>query len=454
MARILNDLRLTKRNVPKAPIIIGDRQIVNSPFRILSYGPYELAIKNQILVVKLEDQIPKNFNEKDKIENFFNSNTWPQSRPFPFNQRISRFEEFFKNSKLEVLYSECKSDELTDFISHHSPYTMIILHDQSLNDTIYSNAKIQAIISGTRVQFIDFKHISKIEPYTIFNIWIQLMSKCEGTPWLLSNNADFPFVNDESLIASISFSTKYENVSYGVAHFLDTYNMKQEIIIEPDERKNANRALELSENELTKIIKRAIKWFKENKNGRKKLNLFLYKTTPLRPIEKKVIDSFISNPDDGLEEVSITHIHIKSANFGIPRLYDMENVGYAGFNYMPLQGQCIKLEPNEAEIEGFEFRGEIIISTTGLIEGLNPRGPKGTPVPLLLSIFSNKKGILDTIENQAMAMTGMDWEYTGKNYRAPFLTKYSYRLARLISYQKKELPAKMLSKVLDIRDLM
>ena len=50
-----------------------------------------------------------------------------------------------------------------------------------------------------------------------------------------------------------------------------------------------------------------------------------------------------------------------------------------------------------------------------------------------------------------MALTEMDWEYTGQTYREPFIIKYARRMGTLLLYLQNQSNFKS---NIDIRDIM
>ena len=119
---------------------------------------------------------------------------------------------------------------------------------------------------------------------------------------------------------------------------------------------------------------------------------------------------------------------------------------------MNRQGTCAGIIPEGNSIPGFRFRGDLIVGTVGVTSrGYTPGNIYGTPRPLFLAIHSTIVDPFERIKNQVMALTQMDWEYTGENYRGLFIIKYARRMAKILFYDQDQ---NSLRKYIDIRDLM
>ncbi len=331
---------------------------------------------------------------------------------------------------------------------------VVIFHSGMVDQDVYYGAKSKAIENGFRIQFIGKKHFEESDPsYVIFGIWVQLIAKCDGTPWILQNDPNKPFISNDTLIIGLSFTRDLKNnVYYGISHFLDVNNMNQEIVLTAIKPDFAGRSLVYSKDDITKILSNGLDWFNKNHSGAEVKyagRIYLYKTTPLHPQERAGIESFIDGQNKKEQAILFSHIHVKSLSFGTPRIYNLENVGYANFGYMVKKGEAISIRP-KTNAEGFARRGAVILATTGFYEKYRkPRGTLGTPMPLFLEIEANFPNALDDVERQAMAMTMLDWEHpVGLEYRNPFIIKYSRRMSKVSRHMQN------FDKAIDIRDLL
>ncbi len=441
-------------------------------YALMSLYPYEMPNKTNFVVLSLQDHgISLNNNE---IDNFLTVD----NKSFPFNSTlINKFNDFF-NSKLNFTYATCKEIELKSIASKYPNSIILIIHGGNgvgpnngrVSDEIYYLSKINAITNSSRIQYISYDHLIKYNNYVKFNLWTQLIAKCDGTPWIIDNST-IQFVDNDTIILGIAFSIVNGTIMYGVTHFIDINNMNQEVTLNYIGRPAGRGSLYLKNEELINILQQGNEILSSHKNRdlgpygnnsysgdnqikrKRRLKLFIYKTTPLHPEEKKAIESIIDNPKMlNYDFIDVTHIHIKSPDYGIPRLFDPGNTG-TYYQYMSQQGTSISIIPdNNTNMPGFGFRGELIIGTTGTFtRGNRIAGVNGTPKPLFLSIHSTIADPFNIIKNQVMALTEMDWEYTGQTYREPFIIKYARRMGTLLLYLQNQSNFKS---NIDIRDIM
>ncbi|MFG1391171.1 hypothetical protein [Acidiplasma aeolicum] len=444
-----------------------------SKYALMGLYPYEIPNKTNFVVISLQDNGISLNNEVSKFLTVDN-------RSFPFNSTsIDKFDDFF-NSKLNFTYDDYKENDLKSVASKYPNSIILIIHggmgdspnNGRVSDEIYYLSKINAITNSSRIQYISHDHLIKYNNYIKFNLWTQLIAKCDGTPWIIDNST-LQFIDNDTIILGIAFSIVNGTIMYGVTHFIDINNMNQEVTLKYIGRPAGRGSLYLKSEELINILRQGNEILSSHKNrdlghyrnnsysrdnqikGERRLKLFIYKTTPLHPEEKNAIESIIKNPKIlNYDFIDVTHIHIKSPNYGIPRLFDPDNTG-TNFQYMNKQGTSIGIIPdNNTNIPGFQFRGELIIGTTGTFKrGNGIGGTKGTPKPLFLSIHSTLADPFNIIKNQVMALTEMDWEYTGESYREPFIIKYARRMGTLLSYLQNPNQSNFKSNI-DIRDIM
>ena len=441
-------------------------------YALMRLYPYEMPNKTNFVVLSLQDHgISLNNNQIDKFLTVDN-------RSFPFNSNlINKFDDFF-NSKLNFTYATCKEIELKSVASKYPNSVILIIHGENgvgsnngrVSNEIYYLSKINAITNSARIQYISYDHLIKYNNFVKFNLWTQLIAKCDGTPWIIDNST-IQFVDNDTIILGIAFSIVNGTIMYGVTHFIDINNMNQEVTLNYIGRPAGRGSLYLKNEELINILKQGNEILSSHKNRdlgpygnnsysgdnqikrKRRLKLFIYKTTPLHPEEKKAIESIIDNPKMlNYDFIDVTHIHIKSPDYGIPRLFDPGNTG-TYYQYMSQQGTSISIIPdNNTNMPGFGFRGELIIGTTGTFtRGNRIAGVNGTPKPLFLSIHSTIADPFNIIKNQVMALTEMDWEYTGQTYREPFIIKYARRMGTLLLYLQNQSNFKS---NIDIRDIM
>lgn len=440
-----------------------------SKYSILRLYPYELPRKTAMHVVSLTDH---NVHiQRSDIDRIFTGN----NGQFPFRgAAFTKLNDIYPN--LYLTFEDAKESDLEGIADSHQDKIILAIHGGRggtpnggwVDDNIYYGSKIRAINNFSRYQFVSYDHIASNDRYQKFNLWTQLIAKSDGTPWIV-DNSNIQFTNNDTFIVGIAFSILKGIITYGVAHFIDVNNMKQEVMLRPIGREVPKGSLYLETGELENILKTGISRFRDvspnnsirygapslekiARSGRRNLSIFIYKTTPLHHEEEAAIDDLISKSDTlGYDAIDVTHVHIKSENYGIPRIFDTGNYG-SSYQYMNRQGTVIKILSIDSNNKGLAFRGDIIIGTTGIYDkriGLG--GTLGTPKPLLLSVHSTMDDPFRFLGNQIMAMSEMDWEYTGENYRLPFIIKYARRVSVFSHYIKS---SKSFKPFIDIRDIM
>ena len=205
------------------------------------------------------------------------------------------------------------------------------------------------------------------------------------------------------------------------------------------------------------MINQAIAWYRAKAHNSDSLHIFLYETAPIRKDNTNYISHLILDPSKvNLKEFSFTHIHIKSSSYGVPRMYDLSNVGYSPeYTYMQKRGTYIKVEI-QSDPTSFSMKGELIIGTTGFfLNNGNPKGTKGTPLPVYAQVTSNNISVLDLVADQVMKLAHLDWEFLFYEYRTPYMLKYSTKLASFLNQScKTEEDFNNFPPLWDVRDLM
>lgn len=363
-----------------------------------------------------------------------------------------------KGPDIQIVGMISEDDLMRDFYLYKDSL-IIILHDKNMNNDYHDHIKFLAKKNNVRVQFIDITHLSDSNSFPFKGVMTQLIAKDDGIPWILDIEDNVSFYSN-SMIIGISYSSKHGRLSYGVAHFIDLLNMEEKIeIIKGGLRTDSFRGLLLREEEFQQVINQAIRWYKsETSKSTESLHIFLYETAPIRKNNTKYVSDLIADPSKvGFKRFAFTHVHIKSTNYGVPRMYDISNVGYIPeYSYMQKRGTYIKVEMKSGD-SSFSMKGEIIIGTTGfyLQNNSKPKGTKGTPVPLYAQVTSNVANILDIVADQVMKLAHLDWEYLFQEYRMPFMIKYSTILARFINqFCKTDQEFNDFPTLWDVRDLM
>jgi len=436
-------------------------------YSLLTLSPYEPPRSNRFLVAFLKDHgVPQ---DEKKVDGLLTAS----KNTFPFTgSSFTRFEDFF-TSRLIFDYVSCKEDELRTIASDNSYPIILLIHGHSnigpnnglVGDEVYYRSKMDAIKNRSRIQYISYDHLLKDNPFVKFNIWAQLIAKCNGTPWIVDNSA-IQFTSNDTIIVGIAFSVVNWTITHGIAHLIDINNMLQKVTLYNIGRRLDHEGLYLKKDEMIDLLRQVVKSLPSNERATfnrnfdnagdnrnvRRLNLFIYKTTPLHPEENEAINNLINNPGIlSYDDIDVTHVHVKSANYGIPRLFDTDNTGTPR-QYMNRQGTCAGIIPEGKSIPGFRFRGDLIVGTVGVTSrGYTPGNIYGTPKPLFLAIHSTIVDPFERIKNQVMALTQMDWEYTGENYRGLFIIKYARRMAKILFYDQDQ---NSLRKYIDIRDLM
>lgn len=358
------------------------------------------------------------------------------------------------NIKIIGVISE---DDLEKSIHLYKGYLIIILHDKSTRPEYHDQIKILAKRSEVRVQFMDKNHLDNGNPFPFKGIVTQLIAKDDGVPWILDLEDRSPFYAN-SMIIGVSYSSKYGRLSFGVAHFIDLLNMDEKIeIIKGGLRTDFYRGILLREQEFKNVINQAIAWYRAKAHNSDSLHIFLYETAPIRKDNTNYISHLILDPSKvNLKEFSFTHIHIKSSSYGVPRMYDLSNVGYSPeYTYMQKRGTYIKVEI-QSDQTSFSMKGELIIGTTGFfLNNGNPKGTKGTPLPVYAQVTSNNMNVLDLVADQVMKLAHLDWEFLFYEYRMPYMLKYSTKLASFLNQScKTEEDFNNFPPLWDVRDLM
>ena len=349
-------------------------------------------------------------------------------------------------------------DDLIKDIYLYKDYLIIVLHDRNLKTEYHDQIKFLAKQNSVRVQFINITHLNESKSFPFKGVLAQLIAKDDGIPWILDVEEKVSFYSN-SMIIGISYSSKFGRLSYGVAHFIDLLNMDEKIeIIKGGLRKDSYRGLLLREEEFKNVINQAVRWYKSKVYKSDSLHIFLYETSSIRKNNARYISELIADPSKvGLKGFAFTHIHIKSVNYGVPRMYDLSNVGYSpDYSYMQKRGTYIKVEL-KSDKNSFSIKGELIIGTTGfyLQSGNKPKGTKGTPVPVYALVTSNIENILDLVADQVMKLAHLDWEFLFQEYRMPFMLKYSTKLAEFINqFCNTEEEFNSFPTLWDVRDLM
>ena len=384
--------------------------------------------------------------------------------------KMKELEDMLKESKIQkILSPSCSNiaivgsvtpDYLIKNIHLYKDNLLLVLHDGDLNGQIHDRIKVLAKRNDVRVQFINISHLGDSNSFPFKGVIAQIIAKDDGLPWILNIEEDDQALYPNSMIVGVSYSSKYSRLSYGVAHFIDILNMDEKIeLLKETLRIDSFRGVLLRDEEFKNIIEGAIKWYKtRNPKAGDTLHIFFYETAPIRENNIKFVSELIDNPSKkGFSKLEFTHINIKSSNYGVPRIYDMSNIGYEPkFTYMQKMGTYIKIQ-TQANGRTFCRRGEAIIATTGFYtEGINkPKGTKGTPVPLYCQVTSNAIDAIETVAMQIMKLAHLDWEFLFKQYRLPFMIKYSTKLASLINqFCSTEQEFMDFPTMWDVRDLM
>lgn len=362
--------------------------------------------------------------------------------------QLKRLKSMLKESQIQqVLSPSCSNidivgdtspDCLIKNIYLYKDNLLLILHDGNLKGAIHDQIKLLAKRNNVRVQFINISHLGNPASFPFKGVIAQIIAKDDGIPWILNIEEDEDVFYPNSIIIGISYSSKYSHLSYGVAHFIDILNMDEKIeLLKGTLRTDSYRGVLLRVEEFKNIIEEAIKWYK-NKNPKASdtLHIFFYETAPIRENNIQLISDLIADPSKiGLSKFEFTHINIKSANYGVPRIYDESNIGYEPkYSYMQRRGTYIKIQI-QANGSSFCRMGEAILATTGFYNegGKNPKGTKGTPVPLYCQVTSNNENAIEIVGRQIMKLAHLDWEFLFQEYRLPFMIKYSTKLASLIN---------------------
>jgi hypothetical protein len=427
----LPPIEINTLGLPK--LIVRDKYRIDyPPYEIVRYGPHD---KGKIYRIKI--LVPKDMSAiSNSILSFFNDP--PKEYPFSNNPNL-RFNDWIGHPlSLESLPIRDLSEAIDSIDEKEVLY--VILHTDNLSEDEYWNIKLQGFKTGSRTQFINISHVVGFNPFTIFNLWVQMLAKCNGTPWKVDLPSNSESLGTNSLIIGISFS-KDSNGKYnfGIVHYLDLINQVQIIEALPLRKKDPEN-LVLDKDEISKIIENGIKWHEKNSAPLKtgSLDIYVYKTTQLYRPEEEAILEFIQKNES---VKNITHVHVKQSG-PVARIYNLENQSY--YNNI---GQHLIISSFNSSDGTFSYRGKLIIGLSG--RDKNGKVPLGTPVPKSLNIYSTKSDALKLVANQLMIMKTIDWGTTNiKSSKIPIL-KYSRRVAEASSYiDLKSIPK------LDIRDLI
>jgi len=421
-----NTLRLPKLTVK------DNSKIEYPPYDIVRLGPYD---KGKIYRIKI--LVPKDTSAiSNSILSLFNDP--PKGYPFSKDPSL-KFKDWIGHPFIPDLSFIKGLSEAIDSIDEKE-VLYVILHTDNLRKDEYWNIKLQGFKTGSRTQFINIRHVDSFNPFTIFNLWVQMLAKCNGTPW----KVDLPYYGESlginSLIIGISFSKDSDGkYNFGIVHYLDLLNLTQIIEAMPLRKKDPEN-LVLDKDEMSKIIENGIKWHEKNSTSHNTegLDIYIYKTTQLyRPEEEALLEFIPKNKS----VKNITHVHVKQSG-PVARIYNLENQSY--YNNI---GQYLIISSFNSSDGTFSYRGKLIIGLSGMDK--NGKVPLGTPVPKSLNIYSTKSDALKLVANQLMIMKTIDWGTTNiKSSKIPIL-KYSRRVAEASSY----IDLKSIQK-LDIRDLI
>ncbi|MGC9124149.1 MAG: hypothetical protein ACP5IB_08830 [Thermoplasmata archaeon] len=431
-------------------LLVGNsRRVRFPPYDILNYGPYQVGkLSNKIRIIPY---IKTDINLQNLLNDLFDLSKLGK-KEYPFEQkRINKFEQLVENYKgFTIEYPETTKDKLYDLLSLSRDTLYIIIHEDRLSRSEYHKTKLFAILQDSTVQFINLKHLIVPNSYTTFNIWIQLLAKSGGKPWIVDNSTNS--FKRNTLLIGISFSHLNNKVMYGVSHFVDLNNLDQSLELTKLTRKDGFTGIMLKEDEMSAIIEKGISWFKGKNEKAGDISIYIYKTSPLHKDEINSISKLIQNKDKyGFTKISVSHTHVKSKNFGVPRFYDPENLE-SDFKFMAKMGTCLQIQAGFSNNETFPYQTELVIATTGYIPGKKGRGTLGTPKPLFLHVHATEGDMIDYVKKQTMAMKVMDWENSNIQNSKLFILKYSQRMARLLSYVDNI--DEVLPNTLDVRQLM
>jgi len=421
-----NTLRLPKLTVK------DNSKIEYPPYDIVRLGPYE---KGKIYRIKI--LVPNDVSVfGDPINRLLNDP--PNGYPFSRNPNL-RFNDWIGHPlSLEPLTIKDLSGAI-DYINEKD-ILYVIIHPQEMRPDEYWGIKSQAFRTGSRTQFINISHVVNLNPFTIFSLWVQMLAKCNGTPW----KVDLPYYGESlginSLIIGISFSKDSDGkYNFGIVHYLDLLNLTQIIEALPLRKKDPEN-LVLDKDEISKIIENGIKWHEKNSApyNTEGLDIYIYKTTQLyRPEEEALLEFIPKNKT----VKNITHVHVKQSG-PVARIYNLENQYY--YNDI---GQYLTISSFNSSDGTFSYRGKLIFGLSGMDK--NGKVPLGTPVPKSLNIHSTRSDALKLVADQLMIMKTIDWGTTNiRSSKIPIL-KYSRRVAEASSY----IDLKGIQK-LDIRDLI
>ncbi len=458
----LEGIKIEGRQLIKPKLLFWDSNVYRNPYGILVYGPKVKPETKNIEIWAVEEQLTR--EERDYgISKMVDLLTNDLGKEIPFKDR--NFSSFYRISGVNfpiVRNRTVSLKNLTNELSKLTSGMVLIIHKGKVRSDIYEDSKLQAKISGVRIQYFDISHLVPVMYHHIFGLFTQMIAKANGTPWIIENSPYNKFQERQSIIIGIAFTTKWSKINYGIAHFLNIKNLKQVMEVRRIKgRTDDSRGLFLQREEMTEILTAAIDWHSTDNNKNDPLDIYLYKTTPLHVEERRAIEDFLANQTAENQLIRVAHIHIKSSN-PKNRVYDTDSVGpKSTLHYMPKQGQVVEIisTDNIRESNSLSLIGQCMVSTTGIPDISGGRDPIGTPNPFTMEIHANWKVSLPLIENQVMAMSSADWEATGKQYQSLFILKYANKLASYLSRwssdkEKNSSTESLLPRTWDIRDLM
>ena len=415
------------------------------PHKIIRLKPYSYptSFKKNIRVI-FPTPIESSVLELFKV--IQNGNSWP------FKGGINK--QFNVNFNFEFT----KLDEVDVNTIEHYVMTdesdILICFSPQLEDYHYNRLKALSAVRGRRIQFINIHKFNEIfvkgtditRSFYALNLGVQLYSKANGTPWLITRDVKtkegitYEFAPEDSLIIGISFLKETidgDKIYYGIAHVIDFSGLTLKFEVLPA-KVNPVTGYYIPEEHISKIIKDLVGYYKERK-GCNVGRIYIYKTSTFIDEEIRGIRKGLKDGDDVIYFLN----HVKTSGF-VVRAYDLNDE-----EYCVRRGLClIDLEDMRA-----------ILWTTGrLIGDRNSKRHKlGTPRPIEIKVNTNsdsdKEEILRHVAYQALALTKLDWEHAMWEVRIPAILKYSRRAGKVSIHGNPVNPIDLISK-LDVRDLM
>ena len=416
----------------------GESVVPHDIIRLKPYS-YETTFEKEIRVIfpsNIESEVAKLF------EIIQNGDSWPFERGInrQFNVNFN-----FKFTKLD----EIDINKIESYIMNDESNILICFTSQ-LENYHYNRLKALSAIRRKRIQFINIQKFKDnftkgndiAKKFYALNLGVQLYSKGDGIPWLLTREVrtkgiTYEFAPENSLIVGISFlreSIGGDKIYYGIAHVIDFSGLTLKFELFPA-KVNPVTGYYIPREHMSKIVKDSIEYYREKK-GSDLSKIYIYKTTAF-------IDEEIGGVREGLKESGdvIYYLnHVKTSGF-VVRAYDLNDE-----DYCVRRGLCL--------IDLEEMR--TILWTTGRLIGGKKSGRHklGTPRPIEITVNTNsdldKGEILRHIAYQALALTKLDWEHAMWEVRVPAILKYSRRAGKVSFYGN---PVDLISR-LDVRDLM